>query len=451
MKTDPDLKVFLRDSSYNLGRQILAILIGLVTSALMARGLGTQLQGLYSLTLLLPLTLISFTNLGISSSTVYYAAHEDYDAATTLHGTLYMTLILGLISLAGGWLVGVFFRESLFPGATTQFLSIAALITPLLLLKMNLSAILQGFQDFKRYNLAEIIAQVSMLAFVILFIWVFPLGVVGALLAFLLSNLSATLVMAYFLLKNTGVRALLRMRPNLHFVRDSLSYGMRSYLSDMIAFLNLRADKYLLNIFAGAPALGIYDVAVQIGEKLWIVSRAIGTVLFPRIASMEQDETNRVRLTLFMVRNVFWASALTALVVLPFLNLGIRLLYGNSFIEAAPGVALLLPGIVSLSASRLLSFDMSGRGKPQINAYAAFFSFVINVLCNVILIPKMGLRGAAISSSISYTSTFILRSILFCRETGASWQSIILPNQHDLAVWQRLIRSLTQKANLPSR
>ena len=74
----------------------------------------------------------------------------------------------------------------------------------------------------------------------------------------------------------------------------------------------------------------------------------------------------------------------------------------------------LLPGVVLLGAGKVLTNDIAGRGYPHYNSIVAGLTLVITVALDLLLIPRMGILGAALASSAAYSSTFLL-SMMFYR------------------------------------
>lgn len=61
----------------------------------------------------------------------------------------------------------------------------------------------------------------------------------------------------------------------------------------------------------------------------------------------------------------------------------------------------------------MLTSDISGRGYPQYNSIAAGLALVATVALDIVLIPSMGIIGAALASTISYSMTFVLSVVFY--------------------------------------
>jgi O-antigen/teichoic acid export membrane protein len=114
---------------------------------------------------------------------------------------------------------------------------------------------------------------------------------------------------------------------------------------------------------------------------------------------------------------------------------GIVLLYSDAYLESAVALRALLPGVVALSFSKILANDIAGRGNPGINSQQSTIAFVVNVIANLILIPRLGVVGAALATSLSYSLLTILKLFVYIRIAQVSWRDVLLLNRED---WRRL-------------
>jgi O-antigen/teichoic acid export membrane protein len=437
-----ELRRLARDSLYNLVRQGWTIVLGLAISILLARGLGKEARGQYTMAILLPEMLVTFLNLGIGAATVYFIGGGQDPPGKAIKNNLLLVTALSLLSIAAG-LVVIFTAASwLFPGLPKEYLFLSLCIVPVILLTTALNAVFQGVQDFKRFNAVGMAAQLALLILVLVCVWWLKGKVIGAILAYLGANLLALLLLGVLLWK--------RFQPEIknvswklskEYTRKLLAYGMVAHVSNIITFLNYRLDNLILNAAKGTGAVGVYSIAVGVGERFWIPATAIGSVLFPHIASLEGDEQRRKEITPMLSRFVLWLSLAMTAVAFPLLGWVITLFYTSEFIEAIRPLQLLLPGIVLLNTAKILANDIAGRGKPQVNLYQSAIALVVNVAANILLIPHYGVAGAALASTISYSLLAILTIIAYCRIVRVSWRQVIFMQRSD---FQYIARYLSQ-------
>jgi O-antigen/teichoic acid export membrane protein len=157
--------------------------------------------------------------------------------------------------------------------------------------------------------------------------------------------------------------------------------------------------------------------------------------MLPRIAAMDDAEAQRKQLTPLIARHVLWfnliAGGLVALLASPV----ILFLYSAEFGSAAGALRILLPGVILMSISKILANDIAGRGHPEVNSRQSTVAFIINLVANLLLIPRMGINGAALATAISYSSLMLLNLFVYCRLAAVRWQEVILPQPGD---WPRI-------------
>lgn len=442
MRQDLELRRFAADSAINLVRLGGAAVLGLLLSALLARGLGTNGKGIYELALVLPLVIQSVFNIGVTMSAAYYVARGDHDLVTATRGSITLSLWLS----GGGLLVGAALvrlgSAALFPGIPADLLYLSLLLLPLLYLRLHLSAVFQGLQDFRAFGLVELTPPLVSIVLIVPLVFMWDGGVAGALLAAIAGN-AAGLALAVLLLRRriAAPVPLLALRLDRAYWRQIAGYGLKAQLNIIAVYLLLRVDVFLLNLWGpgGAASVGIYSIAVLLAERIWTFSTVTGQVILPRIASWEGDDDRRTQLSLLNARLTFWFGALILVALALLGEWFIVLLYGEAFRPAAQPLLWLLPGIALFNLARVLGPDVAGRGRVGINAAIATAAFAINLAANAALIPALGYNGAALAASLAYSFLGIASVVAFCRVSGARWWQIWLITGSDVALLRQAL------------
>ena len=115
--------------------------------------------------------------------------------------------------------------------------------------------------------------------------------------------------------------------------------------------------------------------------------------------------------------------------------------YGEAFRPAVLPLVLLLPGIVALAVSRVISSYFSGQlGRPIITSLVSLATMAAGLVSYVTLIPPFGAAGAAAGSTLAYLVPMAIYFVLFPRATGLRAAEMILLNRDDRALYPRLLR-----------
>lgn len=230
--------------------------------------------------------------------------------------------------------------------------------------------------------------------------------------------------------------------PDLRVV---LSFSLPAHAANLVQFLNYRLDLFLVSAFLCATTLapvGIYALAAALAQLLWLMAQSAASVLAPRVAS-ELDMPGEIGIRSAQVaRFVFYATVAGAIVAATVGRALIPVIYGDSFREAQLPFLLLLPGITGFSVATVLAAHISGSGRPFLNLIGSSVALLVTLVLDLMLIPTMGVPGAAIASSASYLTTVMVTLAIFWRMTGISPLRVLLPTRSDLALARRLLARL---------
>lgn len=433
---------FAQETAITWTTEALCLFIGIGSSIVLARVLGPEGKGIYALATLLPSLIVTFGNLGIGSGTVYYVARGDFRWQTILGNNVLLSLGTSVIGILAGLVIVFFFREGIFPGVAVGYLVLAMAFVPAEMFFSHMRYVLLGAQRIKEFNYIQIAQSAFFLGFLAIALLGLRAGVTGAIVAGLITWLIIDIII--FRLAKT-VSAGIDMKPDTAYIKRVVTYGIQAHLSNILGFLNYRVDMFLVNAFLGPAAVGLYTVGVGLVEKLWMLSFAASTVLFPRVAA-ETEEKKRKEFTPLVARTVLWSTAVGALILALVSRWVVVLLYSEAFLPAASALQALLMGIIALSAGRVLANDIAGRGLPRLNIYTGAVAVLTNVAMNILWIPKLGIVGAAWASTVSYTVLFLGSLFFYCRLSGNRWTVVVLPQQEDWVLYAGTGKALLKQA-----
>ena len=418
-------------------RQVAVTTFQLLFTMLLARMLGKENYGIYALALMLPQLLMKILNMGIGPSVVYYLARRELSFSAAFWKVIKISFWVSLIGLGLEFFLLNLYSQELFPGVPVYLLLLAALMFPVLLLQELLPNLLLGIQNFKKYNLSyAVFPVVSLVVAWFLLVYV-EAGVAYALLAFAAGQTASVMWLLYVVIK--GVRGDIYSSEVEISWRELFSYSWKIHLSNIIGFLNYRIDIFLVNLLASPVAVGIYFIAVQIVEKLWLLSQAVNTAIFPHLSGKYQRNSKDTSVTEVIGSATFVSTAVASLVIALLAPFIIKLFFGVEYGESAPVLIILLPGILATSVGRILSNDFSARGKPQLNLYVGVFTVTVNILANIYFIPIMGARGAALATTISYGLNLVVKLSIYYYLVKVPFWRLLIPGRQTLDIITELI------------
>jgi stage V sporulation protein B len=422
--------------------RVTRFVIGFATSLVMSRILGPGGRGAYALATLAPTTMVTLGQLGLPSAFSFYAGRGRSGARLLVLGLFMATgltvITVGLILLALPWLESAVLRA-----APPDLIRIALLSVPFQYLASFAGATLIGRQTLRNYNFILVGQSVGLLILVVLLVGILDLGAIGAVLANVAVAAGAAAAVIFELRRSTVRDSADPRRPTARG-GELFGFGIRIYPASVAGFFGYRADVFLLSAFLGDPrALGLYSLAVSLGELLFFVPDAVGTVLFPKVAATERSSADK--LTPAVARLTVLVTALSALGLIPVAFVVVRVALPD-FAPSLLPFLVILPGIVALSLSKVLTSYVGGLGMPLRVATASGASLGANLVANVILIPTIGIMGAATASLISYTLQAALLLRIASRLSSKPMRAFALPGGEEVRTLINLARGVIHLA-----
>lgn len=188
------------------------------------------------------------------------------------------------------------------------------------------------------------------------------------------------------------------------------SYGI------LIAFTNFgwiiitQTDMLLLMYLTTTYDVGLYAVALPISLLLLFFMRPINIVFAPLVAqyAAEKKEKELAETISTAYKYAFVILLPFALCFITFPEFIIPILFSQKYAAAAPALQILAAGTLFYSFSLFNSIIFTGTGKAKFMASVVGIVSLLNIIFNLFLIPKYGITGAALSTSISYLLLFII-------------------------------------------
>jgi O-antigen/teichoic acid export membrane protein len=222
---------------------------------------------------------------------------------------------------------------------------------------------------------------------------------------------------------------------------SGLLTGLRGQLGNVAAFFNYRFDVFIVNYYLDPAQVGLYALGVAISEGLWQIPQATALALFPRTARTPGEDASEF--TCLILRHVFAISCLSAAALALLSPVAVPLLFGQRFAPSVRVIWLILPGTIVTAMAKVASSHLTGRGKTGRNSVFAGVAVLVTLGLDLLLIPRFGIAGAAVASSVSYVINGALLLIILRKELRASWPAMFVPSRVELlrykSAWARVL------------
>jgi O-antigen/teichoic acid export membrane protein len=389
------------------------LVLSLGFAVALARALRPDARGLFALMQSLTGIVAVLANLAIGKAILHHVGK----GLLPVHRAGGIAATLALASGVGAAVifvpVSLGLKGSLLPGLTSLYIVVSiALVTPILFREYIAGAM---FSIRRPLDYLAAIAAQPLLGLLALLVFL-ALGrpsLSAAVIAWTVGTLASATV-AWTLT--------VRYSPAIpSFSPDELGslsrFGLRTYPAFIARFLNLRVDQILVNIFSSAFQLGLYAVAVNVGEvliripniMLWAFSGALS------VADRRRSQEFVVQFCRWSMLIVGIAAAVIAIMA-PYV---LPPVFGDRYSGAIGSTLILLPGMVMYApAIIIVEYFIVQRGKPGKAAIVAASSMAVSVLLTIPLARTLGANGASIASTISYCVMMLVGLVLFAKDSG---------------------------------
>lgn len=416
-------------------------LLGFVTGTVAARLLGPQGRGELAAIQTWPSFIATIAMLGLPEALVYYCARDPARAGRYLGSAVSIGLLASLPFMLLGYLAMPF----LLSAQSAEVVRAARgylLIVPVFALVGIPYHPLRGLNRFVAWNALRLLAPLAWLVVLLGALIAGPAS--PERLAFSYLALLALLFVPVALVVVRHVRG--PFRPDVRDWGPLLRYGLPAVASTLPQMLNYRLDQLLMMAFLPAQALGLYVVAVAWGGMVQPLVGALGTALFPHVAS-GANPAERVRRFLQGSRLALLLSLGSAGVMLVLTPWALPFLFGRSFGPAVPAALVLVLASAIAAFNGVMEDGLRGLGRPSAVLWAELGGVCVTVVALLILLPQLGILGAALASLLGYVGVSLVLVRQGIQAGGiSSWTTLCPTGKYFGAVWSRLVGTMRGSA-----
>lgn len=418
----PELGQSIRNVTFSGASYVLPIGLWLVTTSLFVSHLGSDQYGIWTLARSF-LGISGVMGFGLSDATIkfvsYYRATNDTTAIIrVIRASLTAYLFFGCLTGISLYFAAPLLVHSLFQ-IKNETLAIAIFqLSSLGIAIRFLDSIFQSIiQGYERYDLT---ARVSMITNTLTV-------VSSACIVYLGYGLTAVMVLAIVLQTLSSVAKIIIVKqlflPQLTITplldrssfKEIFGFSFFSWIQSVGNILLSQLDSFIIASILGTTPLTYYTVCVQITSQIHGLLSSSLSFIFP-LSSITKEQGKLTKL-----RNVYFISmsATTVLVIaltLPFFMFPYSILslwMGTKFADNSANILRLLSVMAMIKATSIVPYYyMNGTGHVRINTLFGVLSGVFVAIAALLLIPRIGLIGAAFAQFTYMPISIISRTIL---------------------------------------
>lgn len=407
MQRHAEYRAFGSQVGYVIAAHLAGRFLSLVRIPILTKALGATLYGTWSLISVTVSLVVPFAMLGLSMGVVRFLSAQKNDANVREDFSSALSTV---------FISGAAFSVLLF--ALADYLAVSILKDPgaalyvrlgsVLILLNSLQPVVLAFFRMRRriglystLSISQNVLQIGLLAAAI----ALGYSLYGAITATIASITLVTVVALLLIFREIGVAV-----PRFSNIKSYLRWGVPLTPNTALVWVMHTSDRYMVSYFLGVGAAGVYSASYGIGDYATFALAPLLTVLFPHASKTydegSPDETRsylKHSLRYLMMISIPAAFGLSVLAK-PLL----QILTTPEFVAGSIVVPWVAFGTVLFAFRQICNLGIYMVNRTRISTALLGVSAALNVVLNLLLIPRVGILGAAVATLISYAMLAML-------------------------------------------
>lgn len=402
-----------KQSFVSFGGTFLTGILGVIFYIIVARNMGPETYGSFSVSVTILALVASIANLGTDTGVIRFVAgnlHKDKNKALSfLKLALLVKLAISFVVILLGWFLSpaianlLLHKAQLAPYVFIAFIGASGMM----LFSLGTSS-LQAFSKFFIWSVVNVGSNLLRLILVVLLI-------VGGILT-VTNTLTIYIVVLFiwFFISLFFLPHYWKVKYNPTLLKPFMQYNLWIAAFSILSASASRIDTFLITRYLTLTDVGIYAVAVSLSGFVSQIVLAFGSVIAPKLAAMSKKEmiVYLGKIQLFVI----FLAIVGLIVGIPAGVIGIPLLYGQEYTSSIlPFGILLVSQAIFLVSTPVHSTIIYHYSYPRFFVYVTAINAVIVFVGGYILLPMLGYSGMAISVLVGTVGNLIIPTVWLIR------------------------------------
>jgi O-antigen/teichoic acid export membrane protein len=407
--------------------------VNFVVSIILIRYLGVQELGRYAYVIAFAYPFGALADFGLAAYSIREIS-RDLSRASEVMAVLTRTMLV-LAGTAGSAMVvvAVLARHD---AVTTACMVIVALSNLISVATTPFMVALTAREELHHLSLYRVLASaLGAVATLVVLVW----G--GGVLALFVAAAGVNVVMWYVgrsLAGPIAFRAPVPLSAIRSMVRQALPFGIL-----LLGFaLYYRVDIIMLRWLRDESEVGLYSAAYRFLDTIIVLAASLGGPFFPRLSNLVGRDLQGVRDIIESSWKLLLAIGLPVTVITFFVAYPLmQVLFGNEFVNAGAFLQILIWGSLPILLISIPSHALNAADRVWVLAGVFGLSALVNVLANLLLIPRWGATGASLATVACEWLNLVLVACLVQREFHVSfspaglWRYLLAVTSMVLVLW----------------
>lgn len=403
------------------------VLLGLLESVLLARYLGAELRGELSYIYSIASTGFLITTFGIYTAYPFERKKRQQHRDVQYLIDDFMSQVIPLFI----FYFLVFFLLAFLSFKKNSTIAYVMFLLPVLGFDKVITFVYL-IEHPNKANLFEVLSNCLQCIFLFLAFLFFPRNVLYGVVYYAIGGIFRIIYYYKKLNIDFSIKQF-KMKTLFEYMR----FGFFPMLALLLTTLNYRLDVIMLKQydFIALSSIGVYSIGIGLSEKALLIPDTVKNVLISKLAKgKDADEVAKV------MRICFFASIVTAIAITVLSGLLVSVLYGTEYKGAEKVTYITIWGTIVMVFFKMVSQYNVIQHKQQYNVIFLGIAIFVNIIFNLILIPRFGIYGAAIATIIGHFISSIVFLIYFHKVSGMPFNKMIFIQKEDMQTLFQIIR-----------
>lgn len=396
----------LKNASWIIVCRVVQAILGLIIAMITARYLGPSDFGLLNYAMSVVAFTLPVMRLGLTSILVQEFISEPDREGETLGTSIILSIISAIFCIVG---VNLFVNFA--NAGEEDTLIVCALYSTLLLF--------QVFEVFNYYFQAKLQAKycsiISLVAYGVVSVYkIYLLVMKKSIYWFAIANTLDYFIIAiglFIIYKNLSGK---KLSFNKIRAKKLLSVSKFYIISDLMVIVFAQTDRVMLKAMIDNAATGYYSAAITCAGMTQFVFVAIIDSMRPMIFEGKKVSEEVYKLQLARLFSIItYLSLLQSILMTVLAPLIIRIIYGEQYLEAISALQIVVWYTTFSYLGSVRNIWILAEGKQKYLWQINLFGAIANVGLNAMMIPVMGVNGAAVASLVTQILTNVVTGYIF--------------------------------------
>jgi len=398
---------FARDVGFIGMVQILTSLSTFFLLPIITKTLGTYDYGLWAQINITVSLISSLALMGLSMSFVRFLSSETdkKKIREAVYSILFFVTISGFLAS----LLLYVFAEPLAtfgfkdPGAT-YFVQVGSGLILLNVIESISLFYFRVFRQIKKFSYLTLFETFGKFFFILILLKM-GYGLLGVIAATLLVQSFILLISLVIIVSQIGFAI-----PRFTHIKEYLQFSYPLTPTALVRWITESSDRYLVTYFLGLGSVGVYSAAYSIGNLIQLFASPLQLILLPELSKLfDENKIDQIRIYLSHSLRYFLLITIPAVFGLSALAKPLLGIFTTQdFLSGWLVIPIIAFSGLAAGVFQIFVNTMFLVKETKSATYITTIAAVSNVLLNLLLIPSIGIIGAALSTLISYFLMIVL-------------------------------------------